>query len=418
MSVLQVSRYAAWYPFFAPKLSFNPHRRPTRTPSSRSIGIKDWELQIRPMCQKIRIVERLNGNPHLMVAGSPSVAVRLYSIHDVQRLEKELSSDDNHDENTGGVDGLKHFRQSYEHSIVFFILTSSHQRDQLGRRDSFFHLAQRTNIRILIVADVSQAISAIASVVQSITPEKREKKRKYFAQIAEENYLTSSMMKGGIEPTQETVANYAKKTMITWAERMDTIQRGDINVALDMLGSICNVATASNSDLDNIPITALSKDTIRHFFGGLARDKKEGSNGNNPADSELFGDIDDSELLNIPYPSPAPAIDQNMHYQSESYDEYDLPPEGHGHTLYEHSSYQNQARDFYTPINPSFARRRLDHGRQQQQDHGGSQYGYDMEMNYNTGQYPSANNYHRQGEYDDVGYSQSRSVREYTNQFM
>ena len=285
------------YSFFAPS-SFNTlTAAPLPTRDS-----EDWELRIRPMCQKIRVVERLNGNPHLMVAGSPSVAVRLYSIHDVQRLEKELSSDDNHDENTGGVDGLKHFRQSYEHSIVFFILTSSHQRDQLGRRDSFFHLAQRTNIRILIVADVSQAISAIASVVESITPEKREKKRKYFAQIAEENYLTSSMMKGGIEPTQETVANYAKKTMITWAERMDTIQRGDINVALDMLGSIGNVATASNSDLDNIPITALSKDTIRHFFGGLARDKKEGSNGNNPADSELFGDIDDSELLNIPDP--------------------------------------------------------------------------------------------------------------------
>jgi len=371
------------------------------------------------MCQKIRIVERLNGNPHLMVAGSPSVAVRIYDIHDVQRLENELSSDDNnHDENNGGVDGLKHFRQSYEHSIVFFILTSSHQRDQLGRRDSFFHLAQRTNIRILIVADVSQAISAIASVVQSIAPEKREKKRKYFAQIAEENYLTSAMMKGGIEPTQETVANYAKKTMITWAERMDTIQRGDINVALDMLGSIGNVATASNSALDNIPITALSKDTIRHFFGGLARDKKEGANGSNPADSELFGDIDDSELLNIPDPSPAPDnFDPNMHYQSESYDEYDLPPEGHGHTSYGHSSYQTQARDFYTPINPSFARRRLEHGRQQ--DHGGSQYGYDMmETNYNTGQYPSSNNYHRQGEYDDFGYSQSRSVREYTNQFM
>eukprot|EP00984_Skeletonema_dohrnii_P005505 scaffold1938_cov114-Skeletonema_dohrnii-CCMP3373.AAC.5 len=352
-----------------------------------------------------------------MVAGSPSVAVRMYDIHDVQRLEKELSSDDNnHDENNGGVDGLKHFRQSYEHSIVFFILASSHQRDQLGRRDSFFHLAQRTNIRILIVADVSQAISAITSVVQSIAPEKREKKRKYFAQIAEENYLTSSMVKGGIEPTQETVANYAKKTMITWAERMDTIQQGDINVALDMLGSIGNVATASNSDLDNIPITALSKDTIRHFFGGLARDKKEGANGNgnNPADSELFGDIDDSELLNIPDPSPAPDnFDQNMQYQRESYDEYDLHPEGHGHTSYEHSSYQTQARDFYTPINPSFARRRLDHGRHQQDHgHGGfqSQYGYDMEMNYNTGQYPSSNNYHRQGDYDDFGYSQSRSL--------
>lgn len=372
----------------------------------------DAELRLRPISKKIRIVEKLNGNPHLMVTGSPSLAVRMYNIHDVQRLEKEISSDDNsHDDN------LKHLRASYEHAIVFFILSSVHQRDQLGRRGSFFHLAQRTNIRILLVTDVSQAISAMSSIIQSLAPEKREKKRTYFAQIAEQNYLPSSMVRGGVEPTQETIANHAKEAMIAWAERME-MQQGDINVVLDMLGSIANLATASNSDLDNIPITTASKDVIRHFFGGMARDEKEGFQ----KDSE-FGDIDDSELLNIPDPSPAGNLDQAAYYQSESYNEYDLPPGGHGHSSYEHSSFQTQARDFYTPINPSFAhhRRRLDQG--YQQDRYASQFNYpptDMDMNSNTGYYyPSANDvYNHHGEYDDYSNDYSRSVRQYTNQFM
>lgn len=357
-----------------------------------------------------------------MVAGSPSVAVRIYNIHDVQRLEKELSADDNNHNDNQGVDGLKHFRASYEHSVVFFVLSSNHQRDQLSRRDSFFHLAQRTNIRIVIVADVSQAITSISSIVQSLAPEKREKKRAYFAQIAEKNYLPSSMMRGGgVEPTQQTIANYAKEAMINWADRME-MQRGDINIALDMLGSVAGVVTATKSDLDSIPITSASKDVIRHFFGQIARDEKEGTSDDNcnTEDSELFGDNDDSELLNIPDPSPAAAaetLDQNMYYQGESYDEYDVPlGVGHGHSSYEqqHPSYQNQARDFYTPINPSFARRRVD----QVHHHGnhGTQYDYPG-MNSHTGHYPSADHYRHQEEYDDYN-DYSRSVRQYTNQFM
>ncbi len=380
----------------------------------------DWELRLRPVAKKIRIVEKLNGNPHLLVTGSPSLAVRMYNIHDVQRLEKEISFDDNSHNENGGVDGLNHLRASYEHVIVFFILSSVHQRDQLGRRDSFFHLAQRTNIRILIVMDASQAISAMSSTIQSLAPEKREKKKSYFAQIAEQNYLPSSVVKGGVEPTQETIANHAKGAMIAWAERME-MSRGDINVALDMLGSIANVATASNSDLDNIPITAASKDVIRHFFGGIARDEKEGVNDNNEEDLALFGGIDDSELLNIPDPSPgAENLDQTAYYQSESYDGYDLPPGGHGHSSYEHPSFQTQAQDFYTPINPSFAhRRRFDQGHQQ--EHYGSHYNFPandiMDMNSNA-YYPSANNYSHHGEYDGYSNGYSRSVRQYTNQFM
>ena len=365
------------------------------------------------MAQKIRIVEKLNGNPHLMVAGSPSLAVRMYSIHDVQRLEKEQSDSNDQAVDKEGADGLKHFRDSYENSIVFFMLPSHHQRDQLSRRESFLHLAQQTNVRMLIVANSSEAISAMCSVVKNLAPEKREKKREFYAKMAaEQYYIPASNVKGGIEPTQETIANFAKTAMNNWAERME-IQRGDINVALDMLGSIANVATATDSDLDNIPITAATKNTIRLFFGGIACDcvENEKQRVDDKSDS-MFGGIDDAELLNIPDPSPTENLGQEVMYAANESYEFDVP------SGYELSSFQSQAREFYTPINPSFAqRRRYNQGQDYQQSNYAHHYDYpsnDMEMNFNSGNYPSANDYHQRGYNDDY----SRSVRQYTNQFM
>lgn len=336
----------------------------------------------------------------------------MYSIHDVQRLEKDHSGSNDQAVDKEGIDGLKHFHDSYENSIVFFIMSPHHQRDQLSRRDSFLHLAQKTNARMLIVANGLEAISAMSSVIKNLVPEKREKKREFYAKMAAEQCIPASNVKGGVEPTQEAIANFAKTVMNNWAERME-IQRGDINVALGMLGSIANVATASNSDLDNIPITTATKDTIRHFFGGIACDCDEKEEQGVDDKSDLFGGIDDAELLNIPDPSPAANLGQDIYASNESYD-YDVP------NSYEHTAFQSQAREFYTPINPSFAqRRRFNQGQDYQQSHYSPQYDYpsnDIEMNFDSGHYPSANDYHQRG-YNDY-YSQSRSTRQYTNQFM
>jgi hypothetical protein len=98
---------------------------------------------MRPMCQKIRVVENLLGGPHLMVTGTPSVAVRIYSAEDASRFEG-IAYSSNDDTSDVGVDGLCNFRDKYEHSVVIFVLpTGQQQRDQLGRRDSFVNAAQR-----------------------------------------------------------------------------------------------------------------------------------------------------------------------------------------------------------------------------------------------------------------------------------
>jgi hypothetical protein len=78
-----------------------------------------------------------------VVTGSPSVAVRIYSSEDATQLEG-IVSDSNESTSDVGVDGLRNFRDKYEHSVVIFVLpTGQQQRDHLGRRDSFVNAAQR-----------------------------------------------------------------------------------------------------------------------------------------------------------------------------------------------------------------------------------------------------------------------------------
>ncbi|KAL7547340.1 hypothetical protein ACHAWF_010663, partial [Thalassiosira exigua] len=224
----------------------------------------EWELRLRPVCSKVRVVEKLLGGAHLVVTGSPSVAARIYGVEDFDRLEGAAddgaAADD--DDDGDGIDGLRGFRDSYEHSMVLFVLpTGRHQRDQLGRRDSFVNVAQKSLLRrtvaggeegdgkskrttrTAIASDAPQIIHAIGSFVQALAPEKREKRRKYFAQVAERNFLP------GTRPAaREVVANHVSKTFREWADRRE-LPEGDADVLLSMLGSLGGVVTADATAL-------------------------------------------------------------------------------------------------------------------------------------------------------------------------
>lgn len=76
-----------------------------------------------------------------MVPGSPSVAVRIYAIDEIRRLEVCSSQSSQREID---VDGLQNFRDSFEFSVVIFVLPNGEvMRDQLGRRESFVNLAQK-----------------------------------------------------------------------------------------------------------------------------------------------------------------------------------------------------------------------------------------------------------------------------------
>ena len=268
-----------------------------------------------------------------MLTGSPTVAVRIYNYDDATRLESSIADEDPNADD--GVDSLRNFRDSYEHSIVFFVLPSGEQqRDQLGQRESFVNAAQQSLLswgnkaedenvdadkkrrvtRTAIVSNVSQVIETIESLVQSLTLEKLEKRRKYFAQIANQNFLPGTGTDQ--QPTKEVIANHVAKTFNAWAERLDMAE-GDSAVVLSMLGSLANVGTANASSLDEVPIRNASKELVSHFFGGAnannadaspVEDDKVDAYAND--DDEFFDDVDDSELLQCPDPT-------STHYHSQ-----------------------------------------------------------------------------------------------------
>lgn len=124
-------------------------------------------------------------------------------------------------------------------------------------------LLQKRATRTLIVPDFAQAIRALDSILQSLSPEKREKKRQYFAQIANQNYLPNK--ENGNDPTNESIANHVSKTFHGWAERFEMPQ-GDSNVLLNFMGTLGDVITADAKALDDVPIRNATKVSLLSPF--------------------------------------------------------------------------------------------------------------------------------------------------------
>jgi len=277
---------------------------------------KDWEIRLRPLCQKLRVLEKLGG-AHLMITGSPSVAVRIYDVDDANRLENEVVNGDN--DNRLDVDGLcTTFRDKFENSLCIFLLPSGeHQRDQLGRRDSFVSQAQQSLLhrdetttekkhvtRTAIVTDSAQVVQTIQSTVASLQPDKREKKAKYFQQVATKHFLP-----GAGKPTQEVIANHVMKTFNAWADRYE-MEEGDSSVVLNTLETLVNVGTANANTLEDVPIRDAPKELLATFFGSNGTSSREEVEAQEvleelmePCEEDEFGDVDDSEFLDIPDPS-------------------------------------------------------------------------------------------------------------------
>lgn len=142
--------------------------------------------------------------------------------------------------------------------------------------------------RTAIVSDISQVLRIIESVVQSLLPEKREKRRLYFAQVASQHFLPGE----GTQQLQEVIANHATKAFVAWADRF-AMPESDASVALSVLGSLAKVTTADRAILNDVPIRNASKEMILRFFGTEMADV--------PSHDDNFHDeIDDTELMECP----------------------------------------------------------------------------------------------------------------------
>lgn len=116
---------------------------------ARSEGSLPSELELvlsashmNQWCHKVRIVASLFAGAHFVFTSSskPTIAIRVYDTRDIVSFEKkEKIAFDATD-----LDQLQQFRDSYENSLVFFILPPGElQQRQLTEPCSFFQTAQR-----------------------------------------------------------------------------------------------------------------------------------------------------------------------------------------------------------------------------------------------------------------------------------
>eukprot|EP00970_Alexandrium_tamarense_P003569 scaffold559_cov190-Alexandrium_tamarense.AAC.64 len=218
----------------------------------------------------------------------------------------------------------------------------------------------------------------MASVVQSLSLEKKEKKRQYFTKIANQNYLPTD---NGTEPTKEAIANHVSKTFNAWAERFE-MPEGDSNILLSMMESLNNVVTTDANMLEEAPIRNATKEMLGAFFGtcgGANADEphRRGVSGDTGSITDAFEDEIDHDGL-LKYSDPTIAQNDQQHQQSckgnsyqpqmnqkESMGEgYNASSTGHSHrpnynfegdmstSVVQEHGYSNNI-DF-TPIQPSY----------------------------------------------------------------
>ncbi len=90
----------------------------------------DLEFLLRSYCQKIRVVERLYGEAHLLIT---KVANTISSLA-IRVCETEDESDDA---------TVAKFFDSFQMAVVFFVLPTKHMHILLDDINSSFHRAQR-----------------------------------------------------------------------------------------------------------------------------------------------------------------------------------------------------------------------------------------------------------------------------------
>ncbi len=125
-------------------------------------------------------------------------------------------------------------------------------------------------------------------MAKSLLPEKREKRKLYFAQVASQHFLPGE----GTQQLQEVIANHATTAFTAWADRF-AMPTGDSRVALSVLGSLAKVTTANRTILNEVPIRNASKELITYFFGSDKADRRS-------LEENFPIDMNDSDILESP----------------------------------------------------------------------------------------------------------------------
>jgi hypothetical protein len=110
---------------------------------------------------------------------------------------------------------------------------------------------------------VASAVTILSTVVQSLTPKRRELKRKFGETIQSRNFCNTTKDTG-------TAALHVTGSFRAWAQRFQ-LSTGAADVLMGRLNSLGGTASADRNVLDGIPaLDESSKATLQEFFGSSA----------------------------------------------------------------------------------------------------------------------------------------------------
>jgi hypothetical protein len=226
-------------------------------------------------------VQKLSGGAHLLLPSSDStIAVRAYFAKDLE---------------TKANDDLASFRNAFKYPICFFILPCQkplsdmnsfviraqrvmNNLDQINSQQkvrfngymyifsswyqthSKHYILQEGSAHVYIVPDVASAVTILSTVVQSLTPKRRELKRKFCETIQSRNFCDTTKDAG-------TAALHVTGSFRAWARRFQ-LSTGAADVLMGRLKSLGRIASADRTVLDRIAaLDESSKTTLQEFFG-------------------------------------------------------------------------------------------------------------------------------------------------------
>ena len=242
----------------------------------------ELEVHLRQHCQKLRVHKKLSG-AHILIPGESTLAIRAYYPIDLKRLETE-SYDKNKvlqrihcEADEPDVDGLQAFQKSFAMTVIFFVLSDDAElQRQLDNASSFLRRAQRLlertgdqdkTTRVLVVQDTQQAVQAIFSLADSMSPAKRQLKQEFFQRQRQAYFLPSESGGGRMDPSLDPqAASYVASAIREWADVFE-LPAGEADVLMGILGSLGAIATANDEQLARVPVEDRTKAILHMFFG-------------------------------------------------------------------------------------------------------------------------------------------------------
>lgn len=258
----------------------------------------EFEIRLTQLSTKFRVVPSLAGGAHLLFPnGSTTLAVRIYTHQCLAKLDSsnetlrvrelyrnntaDLRKRKSQDETLFyNLDNIRSFRDAYKHSLVMFVLPSSFLQLQMSQIDSAFHLLQAALVhdkednkgcaKVCICQDHCSAIDSIISTLDSLSPEKVEKKSQFFQNVSRSLLFPLKGHNSNIhdclvaKENSHFSKNIATSAMKEWGDSCGI--SGDLSVVMNVMGSLETIMNADEHYMDLLPISNQSKLSIISFF--------------------------------------------------------------------------------------------------------------------------------------------------------